>query len=156
MYSAFQDGPKFKGFYDLMQNADAECPYAWNFGNLTKRPKTTGMTIEWRQPPGVTTAEQCLAWTELAVRFVQAARDWKDMAVPSTGVGLEMMYSRDVDGLKRFLQECGGYPGADEDRLNDIFSGKSGSEPVVDYDHRVDHSEEWDIEHPKELIRNEL
>lgn len=53
---------------DLM-NYESERNYAWNFRNLIYGGK---MTIEFRRGPGVTCAEDCLAWTELVVAFTQS------------------------------------------------------------------------------------
>lgn len=116
-----------------MQDEDLECEFAWNFGNLLKLKETTGMTIEWRQMPGVTTADECLSWTELAVGFVQAARGWKDI-----GKELEGLYGRDVDGLKQFIKDRGGYPGRELSRTDGIFRGKSGRVRAVNYSQRID------------------
>lgn len=122
-----------EGFFDSMQNEDLECHFAWNFGNLLKLGKTTGMTIEWRQMPGVTTADECLSWTELTVGFVQAARGWKYI-----GKELKGLYARDVDGLKEFIKDRGGYPGRELSRTDGIFRGKSGRVRAVDYSQRID------------------
>lgn len=111
---------------------------AWNFANLCGR--GTGKTIEWRQPPGVTTADECLAWTELAVAFVRAARDWKD-------IGLEMKteYTSDVEGLKQFVKGRG--RGAEDlgetglHYLDLIFQDKSGRVSPVPTHMRIDYRE---------------
>lgn len=96
----------------------SEREYAWNFKNLEPS-DGTGMTIEWRQPPGVTTAEEALAWAELALGFIQAARQ------PRTRDRLRE-FGLDVAGLKSFL-ESGIVTGVSDRRyFNVIFEGKSG------------------------------
>lgn len=89
--------------------------YAWNFKNLYYGGKAT---IEWRRPAGMTTADGCLMWAELAIDFVQSARR------PGVNFG---QYGRDVAGLYRFLHD-GLVPGLSDERyLKPIFEGKSGS-----------------------------
>lgn len=122
-----------------MQDRDDNCWEGWNFGNLTGWKDTTGTTIEWRQPPGVTTAAECLGWTELAVQFVQAARGWKDI-----GNVIGNLYQADVDGLKRFISDRGEYPGRDTSRMDDIFRGKFGRAGVVELDRRIGYTEAYD------------
>jgi hypothetical protein len=119
-----------------MQDEDDECHFGWNFGNLTNRPDTTGMTIEWRQPPAVRTADQCLGWTELAVEFVQAAREWENI-----GDEIGRSYSPDVEGLVMFMHDLGEYPGRDMTLMADIFRDKSGRVKVVDWESRVNYSD---------------
>lgn len=93
--------------------------YAWNFKNLYYGGKAT---IEWRRPPGVTTAEGCLVWAELAIDFIQSARR------PAVAFG---KYGRDVAGLKAFLQD-GLVPGLSDERyLKPVFEGKSGCLPTL-------------------------
>lgn len=116
-----------------------ECYFAWNFGNLTGYPGTTKVTVEWRQPPGVTTVGECLAWTELAVGFFQAARGWADI-----GTEIESLYGPDVDGLKRFMTDRGEYPGRDFSAMDDIFRGKSGSVKAAGFYERVDYPLAYD------------
>lgn len=122
------------GIFEVMQDSDTECYFAWNFGNLAGWPGTTGATIEWRQPPGVTAAEECLAWTELALEFVQAARGWGDI-----GNEIASMYKADVDGFKRFIIDRGGYARRDVSGMDSIFRGRSGRVSVVDMDDRIDY-----------------
>ena len=131
-------GLKTKGdFFDLMQNGDDECRFAWNFANLMPGIDTTGATIEWRQPPGVTTVDDCLGWTELAVEFIHAAKGWRDI-----GTEVEGLYAGDVDGLKEFLGERGQYPGSDMGLLDGIFRGKAGR--VSAATQRVDYPADYD------------
>ncbi|KAG6357495.1 hypothetical protein INS49_013372 [Diaporthe citri] len=89
--------------------------YAWNFTNLYYGGKAT---IEWRRPPGVTTAEGSLVWAELAIDFLQSARR------PSVQFG---QYSRDVEGLRAFVGDGVVAGMSDERYLKPIFEGKSGS-----------------------------
>jgi hypothetical protein len=128
-----------------MQDEDNDL-VAWNFRNLlaaSPGQKSTGTTIEWRQPPGISTAEECLVWTELVVAFVQAARAWPD-------IGEEIQsYPAEVQGLQKFVLERGQCPGSNVEYLNPVFEGKSGkvtvrtSEPVF-YWEEVDADEEGD------------
>lgn len=93
--------------------------YAWNFQNLYYGGKAT---IEWRRPPGMTTADGCLVWAELAIDSVQSARR------PGVDLG---RYGRDVAGLYTFLRD-GLVPGLGDERyLKPIFQGKSGSLPPL-------------------------
>jgi hypothetical protein len=62
-------------------------------------------------------------WTELAVAFVQAARQPDTMAILRAGV-----YPETVAGLKRFVSERGLLPGTDKHYLDRVFSGKLGTE----------------------------
>ncbi|OIW34290.1 hypothetical protein CONLIGDRAFT_688027 [Coniochaeta ligniaria NRRL 30616] len=75
--------------------------YAWHFGNIFPGPsgmESTGKTIEWRQPPGVETADACLAWTELALNFIQAARK------PGMHNTIDH-YKPNVGGLRKFIKD---------------------------------------------------
>ena len=86
--------------------------YAWNFNNLFDSKRT----IEFRKPPGSTTADQALAWAELALSFVQAAVRYgtleKLQKVPST-----------VRGLYWFMEQAI-VPGMNEPgRLERLFDG---------------------------------
>jgi Putative amidoligase enzyme len=56
-----------------LMNNDGDRHYAWNSKNLFYGGK---MTIEFRRGPGVTDAEHCLSWVELAVAFTKAARSF--------------------------------------------------------------------------------
>lgn len=120
---------------------------AWNFGNLLKeKTKGTQMTIEWPQPPGVTTAEESLAWTELGLRFVQAARGWENI-----GNEIEDKYRGDVQGLKAFVKDRGEFPGSEMDRVNAVFGDKSGRIEVLGPWARVDPADVFSNTHMQEL-----
>lgn len=117
--------------------------YAWNLKNLEPRDGATGMTIEWRQHPGVTTAEEALAWAELALGFIQAARQ------PGAHDRLREL-GRDVAGLKRSVQS-GLVAGVGDQRYYDvIFEGKSGAiDPVGPEDRGLEYQLQrdwWDEE----------
>jgi hypothetical protein len=91
--------------------------FAWNFMNLDQDHLKTG-TIEWRQPAAVTTERGCLAWVELAIAFVLAARrsDVDCTKYPGT-----------VEGLKEFTSN-GLVDGVSDVRyLNAVFSNKTGA-----------------------------
>ncbi|KAH9992557.1 hypothetical protein F4779DRAFT_609148 [Xylariaceae sp. FL0662B] len=91
--------------------------YAWNFDNLYFGRKAT---IEFRRPPGVNNPDVCLAWMELTISFVQAARRH------SIG-GMLSKYSPDIAGLRRFVNG-GLIMGISNSHLFDsIFQGKSGA-----------------------------
>ncbi|OIW27625.1 hypothetical protein CONLIGDRAFT_716074 [Coniochaeta ligniaria NRRL 30616] len=105
----------------LMRNPEDRTS-AWNFKNLSEKYQSTGVTIEWKQPPGVTTAEECLAWTEFAVSFVQAARYWAGI-----GAEIEDSYTPDVEGLQKFVLERGECRGRNMAYLEPIFVGKTGT-----------------------------
>ncbi|KAK7707092.1 hypothetical protein SLS64_007301 [Diaporthe eres] len=68
----------------------------WNFENL-KEDSRKG-TLEFRQPPGQTSAAGCLQWIELAISFVQSARrrNWHAKI---------REYPQTVSGLKKFVTE---------------------------------------------------
>jgi hypothetical protein len=91
--------------------------FGWNFLNLLENGK---MTIEFRRAPGVEIAENCLAWVEFVVTFVQAA--------VQKGIGL----SNDT-GLAATVQELKGFlgtvivSGRQPALLEAIFAGKSGA-----------------------------
>lgn len=96
---------------------------AWNLSNLRfgiEEPDFgNGRTVEWRQPPGVTTAEECCKWAELAVAFVQAAMRPDTAAVLKSGE-----YSDNFAGLKRFVVERGQVVGRDQKYLDMAFDVK--------------------------------
>jgi hypothetical protein len=54
------------------------------------------MTIEFRHGPGVTEAEQCLGWEELAVTSIRAATSF------GTSANLAR-YGTNVQGLRQFI-----------------------------------------------------
>ncbi|KAF7511873.1 hypothetical protein GJ744_003106 [Endocarpon pusillum] len=86
--------------------------YAWNFNNLFDSKRT----IEFRKPPGSTTADQALAWAELALSFVQAAVRYgtleKLQRVPST-----------VRGLYWFMEQATVPSMNEPGRLERLFDG---------------------------------
>lgn len=89
--------------------------YQWNFQNMQEEDGIN--TIEWRRPPGVSTIEECLVWSELCIDFLRSAcRNDIDICG----------YGKDVAGLETFVRD-GMIPGTSEERfLVPIFSGKSG------------------------------
>ena len=99
-----------------LMNPDGDRNYTWNFRNLIHGGK---MTIEFRRGPGVTTANDCLAWVELAVSFVRSAR--------SHGTTQQLQkYERSVKGLKDFISAAS-VPGMSLPTLmTPIFAGKEG------------------------------
>ncbi|KAJ0116658.1 hypothetical protein J7T55_009808 [Diaporthe amygdali] len=95
--------------------------FAWNFMNLDQDHLKTG-TIEWRQPAAMTSQRGCLAWVELAIAFVLAARraDVDCTKYPGT-----------VEGLKEFTSN-GLVDGVSDVRyLNAVFSNKTGAAALV-------------------------
>lgn len=75
--------------------------YAWNFTNLTwnaEEQRVDG-TVEYRSPPQASNSRECLAWMELVVTFASAARKSADR-----GVRIRRRFSRDLDGLRGFLE----------------------------------------------------
>lgn len=77
-------------------------------------------TVEFRQPPGVTTAAGCLCWAELAINFVQSAR--RPQLYAELGC-----YPQTVQGLRHFC--CDGMSAGESDSnfLDPLFEGKSGA-----------------------------
>ncbi|KAH8904963.1 hypothetical protein BR93DRAFT_939020 [Coniochaeta sp. PMI_546] len=97
--------------YKLMQD---DRFFAWSFENLLGT--GTGLTIEWRQPPAVETAAECIMWTQLAVGFVQAARQPDTKTVLRGG-----SYPKTASGLKLFINDRGLLPGMDKEILDLVF-----------------------------------
>lgn len=99
-----------KDIIDLMntgKNGEVTRYWAWNFDNLG--PDQIG-TIEWRQPAAIKTAKGCIAWVELAVAFVNAARGGLNCTkFPGT-----------VAGLKAFIEP--GHGQMDSAWVNSIFN----------------------------------
>lgn len=104
---------------------------AWNFVKVFSSGwSDKGGTIEFRRPPGVTNPDDCLAWMELAVHFIQAARE-----LQGSGFRLGARYTRDVSGLRQFIHD--GRPGRAPKPayMQRLFSGKSGRiEPMIHID----------------------
>lgn len=100
--------------------------YAFNFRNLDSSLSSRPQTVEFRRPPGVTTAAECLSWTQFTVSFI--------MGGASSGTTTQLsQYSRDVNGLKKFI-EASSVPGALESQLmSPIFENKSGSLKITPY-----------------------
>ena len=92
--------------------------FGWNFLNLLD---TSRLTIEFRRPPGVSKALECLAWVEFTVSFVQAAvQSGNTLGDDNFGV------AANVQALKDFLGRVA-VSGGEPSRLNTIFHGKSGA-----------------------------
>lgn len=104
---------------------------AWNFIKVYHGGRTgDGATIEFRRPPGVANADDCLGWVELAVHFIHAA-----LQLPGPDFLLDERYPRDVAGLEAFLHD-GLADGAPKPMyLQKLFHGKAGRiQPVLHYD----------------------
>lgn len=82
------------------------------------------MTIEFRQPPGVVTSTQCLAWAEFTITFCQAA-------IKTAGSYHALsVYSEDVGGLKS-LMKTGIVTGAsDPELLDNVFGSVKETQKV--------------------------
>lgn len=102
--------------YKLMQDSRQ---YAWNFLNIISM-IGSGVTIEWRMPPGVTTADECFMWVELAVGFLQAARRPETAELLRTTEN-SYKYLPCLGGLKQFIDERGRLPGFSQYYLNMVF-----------------------------------
>jgi len=94
-----------------LMNPNNDRYYTWNFTSLTKH-----STIEFRQPPGVTTAAAALGWVEFTATFVRAAFAVAGLdgdlggpgGGPSGGAGSDGGlggFGKDVGGLKKFLEK---------------------------------------------------
>lgn len=99
--------------FSTVMNPDRDRTYGWNFRSIEKY-----YTVEFRKPPGSTTADQVLGWAELAMSFVQASLRLgsieKLRKVPST-----------VGGLLWFIQQSR-VPGMNEhNRLYQFWQGIS-------------------------------
>lgn len=77
------------------------------------------MTIEFRRGPGVTMTEDCLAWVELAVSFARSAR----ALVKAQQL---QNYTRDVQGLKQFINATLEPSMSQPVLMAPIFAGKQG------------------------------
>jgi len=89
--------------------------HAWNFQNLNR----SKGTVEFRQPPPVTTQYQCIGWVELTVGFVDSSR-----IIDAEGL---LDFSPDVEGLWEFVTYARELQYFELDCLNRIFKDKSGS-----------------------------
>lgn len=107
---------------------------AWNLVNVFYSGwSDDGGTIEFRRPPGVTNPDDCLAWMELAVCFVHAARELQD-----PGLCLDAQSVRDVAGLEQLRHDGLSHAcGTPKPRyLQRLFHGKSGRiPPIIHADH---------------------
>lgn len=74
--------------------------------------------MKFRRPPGVTDAEGCLAWAEMAVGFVQSARRPEFCAAGVEG------YSQTVEGLERFCYDGIMEGVSNKKYLEPLFEGK--------------------------------
>lgn len=108
---------------------------AWNFVNVFYSGwSDDGGTIEFRRPPGVTNPDDCLAWMELAVHFIHAARE-----LQGPGFRLDAQYTRDVAGLQRFIYEGLRDRGPKPKYLQSLFHGKSGLVPPIIHINQLAH-----------------
>ncbi|OIW34291.1 hypothetical protein CONLIGDRAFT_688029 [Coniochaeta ligniaria NRRL 30616] len=108
--------------------------YAWNFRNMFPESEDglngehcNGYTLEWRLAPGVTTAEGCLMWTELALNFVQVARQ------PGAHEMLVDKKKRTVECLGEFIANSMDERVSDKRYLKPVFEHKSGRFSPVEY-----------------------
>src|ERR1700709_1747639 len=93
-YFSLIDGCKtISEIVELMNDGDDKY-FGWNFLNLLEDGKTT---IEFRRPPGVKNVNECLAWVEFTVTFVQAAVESGNTLTNNMGV------AENVQALKNFL-----------------------------------------------------
>lgn len=58
-----------------LMNSSNDKLFGWNFLNLLESDKCT---IEFRHPPGVKSAKECLAWVEFTVKFCPSCNsEWR-------------------------------------------------------------------------------
>jgi hypothetical protein len=91
--------------------------FGWNFLNLLEVGKNT---IEFRRPPGVKSAKECLAWVEFTVTFIQAAVQNGNTLTNNIGV------AANVQALRNFLGSIT-ISGCEPARFDTIFRRKSGA-----------------------------
>ncbi|KAI9861194.1 MAG: hypothetical protein M1813_005367 [Trichoglossum hirsutum] len=100
--------------------------FAWNFSNLGQKK----CTIEYRRPPGIKTANACIAWVALAIRFVKAALQVEDAYYPFGADRTDPTHVC-VYHLYRFLAAAQP-PGPHAERyFEQLFSGKKGNLEVI-------------------------
>lgn len=107
--------------------------WSWNFRNMlasSDEPEHwTGYTIEWRLPPGVTTAEAYLMWAELGLNLIHAARQH------GAHQALMDKEKRTVEYLQQFIEEFMDERASNPRYLEPVFTGKTGRfDPVPDSD----------------------
>lgn len=109
----------FEAFSTLMQPR-AKRRYAWNFRTIIKY-----YTIEFRKPPGSKTAEEALAWAELAMSFIQTSIRYGSperlKLVPPT-----------LGGLRWFLRQNHVAGFNEPERLNLIWEDKKDPDLFVE------------------------
>ncbi|KAH8773418.1 hypothetical protein F5883DRAFT_641410 [Diaporthe sp. PMI_573] len=116
---------------------------AWNFDKVSySRWSDDGGTIEFRRPPGVTNPDDGLAWMELALYFIQAARELQGRVSR-----LDAQYASDVAGLERFIHDglshaCGT---PKPTNLQSLFHGKSGRIPPITQMDQLGHDSDNDL-----------
>ncbi|KAK7736502.1 hypothetical protein SLS63_003480 [Diaporthe eres] len=122
---------------------------AWNFVNVFYSGwSDDGGTIEFRRPPGVTNPDACLAWMELAVHFIHAARE-----LQGPGFRLDAQYTRDVAGLQQFIKDGLRGRGPKPTHLQSLFRGKSGRiPPIIHIDQLAHDSDEGAAEEQEEAL----
>lgn len=122
----------------------------WNFGSLIPGgDHSTDYTIEWRMPPAVKIAEGCLAWTELALNFVQAARREGTHELFETDDPEDGEHEPEkptVHDLRRFVEIGLDEEVSDPRYLEPIFRGKSGRCPPFGENLEITEVEEEDPE----------
>ncbi|RDW59551.1 hypothetical protein BP6252_12638 [Coleophoma cylindrospora] len=130
---------------DLM-NDGGNRYFAWNFVNLYYGGKAT---IEFRRGPGAEDVDNCFAWVEFSVTFVQAA------ILSGSIRGLEQ-YEQNVEGLRNFILN-NTQPLNTPQAMQKIFNGKSGSlmvrkTPTLTTEQRVVLQKKTEVDDKKNLM----
>lgn len=129
----FRTVEKCKDIQSLAEIMGMRKYMAWNFVNVFYSGwSDDGGTIEFRRPPGVTSPDDCLAWMELAVYFIHAARE-----LQGPGFCLDARFARDVAGLERFIRDGLSHGTPRPTYLQRLFHGKSGRIPPIIHEHQL-------------------
>ena len=104
---------------DLM-NPDSK-GYVWNFESLRRYG-----SLEFRQGPGVTTADETLAWVEFVVTFINATL----RKLPASYQDLYPAFPPNVGGLKMFLQ-AGTFNGVSKESLLSQITGRAKNSAAI-------------------------
>lgn len=115
--------PDFKTF---LNNINAETKwYSWNFRSIG-----VFHTVEFRKPPACTTADETLAWAEIAMAFTQSSIRYGILdilrTIPST-----------VGGLRSFLEKSCVKEMSEHARFEVVFRGKDPNAFVESLPRRV-------------------
>ena len=102
--------------------------YRWNFFNLTN-PNPHRWTVEFRQPPGSTTAYQAKLWPQFALAFIRGAALYNIKGISlgnrSLGPSIDSSHPATMDELSMMLVKGGtGVNGVDTGILRDLVEGK--------------------------------